>query len=89
MSEADSRPFELLWSAYDLAARVNELAEELHGIFSGAPDPPIFVGVLKGSTTFMADLIRAARFDLKVDFMAISSYRSSVAQSGVVRIVKD
>jgi hypoxanthine phosphoribosyltransferase len=82
-------PYEMLWSAEDLARRVRQLAEDLEGIFAGAEEPPVFVGLLKGSSMFMADLIRAARFDLAVDFMAISSYRSAGAQSGVVRIVKD
>ncbi len=53
------------------------------------PEPPVFVGVLRGAAIFLADLIRAASIDIVTDFMSISSYNASGAQSGVVRIVKD
>jgi hypoxanthine phosphoribosyltransferase len=45
--------------------------------------------VLKGSTLFLADLVRAMDMDLEVDFMSISSYSDSSGHSGVVRIIKD
>lgn len=34
---------------------------------------PLLVGVLKGSFVFMADLVRALRFPLEVDFIRLSS----------------
>jgi hypoxanthine phosphoribosyltransferase len=45
--------------------------------------------VLKGAFIFLADLARAIRLPLEVDFMAVSSYGASTRSSGVVRIVKD
>lgn len=50
---------------------------------------PIFIGILKGSFIFMADLIRAAKIDCEVDFMGVASYGSSKHGSGVVRLLKD
>ena len=47
------------------------------------------LGVLKGSFVFMADLIRAITVPCEVEFMAVSSYRSGVKSSGVVKIIKD
>lgn len=47
------------------------------------------IGILKGSVVFLADLIRAISLPLKMDFMAVSSYGTSTATSGVVRILKD
>jgi hypoxanthine phosphoribosyltransferase len=76
-------------SAGEIADRVGSLGGELRDLYRGSPDPPILVGVLKGSTLFLADLVRAMGIDAEVDFMAISSYSAASGQSGVVRIVKD
>ncbi|HEX2049978.1 MAG TPA: hypoxanthine phosphoribosyltransferase [Actinomycetota bacterium] len=72
-----------------LAARVAELGARLSADYAGAARPPVFVGVLKGSALFLADLARALTIDAAFDFIAISSYADSGPQSGVVRIVKD
>ncbi|GAV31360.1 hypoxanthine-guanine phosphoribosyltransferase [Coriobacteriaceae bacterium EMTCatB1] len=45
----------------------------------------VLVSLLRGSLVFLADLCRHVQLDLKLDFMAISSYGSGEA----VRIVKD
>jgi hypoxanthine phosphoribosyltransferase len=50
---------------------------------------PIFIGILKGSFIFMADLIRAADIECEVDFMGVASYGSSKRSTGVVRLLKD
>ena len=78
---------EVLVTAALLAQRIDELGAELRGLVAPASEPPILISVLKGSTFFLADLVRATGIDLIVDFMAISSYRGS--GSGVVKIVKD
>ena len=77
---------EMLIDGRALASRVAEMAAELDGIY-GAGDPPVLVAVLKGSTMFLSDLIRAMRSDVVVDFMSISAYQGG--GGGVVRIVKD
>ncbi|MHB8295101.1 MAG: hypoxanthine phosphoribosyltransferase [Acidimicrobiales bacterium] len=70
-----------------LADRVVELGEQLTADYEGLR--PLLVGVLKGAFVFMADLSRAIKLPLDVDFMAVSSYGSATKTSGVVRIVKD
>ena len=50
---------------------------------------PIFIGILKGSFIFMADLIRAADIDCEIDFMGVASYGGAKQGSGVVRLLKD
>jgi hypoxanthine phosphoribosyltransferase len=45
------------------------------------------VGVLKGVTCFMADLMRHTALPLSIDFMTISSYEGD--RTGAVRIVQD
>jgi hypoxanthine phosphoribosyltransferase len=83
-------PAELLISRAQLAERIEALAEEIKGSLQSRPFPPVFVGVLKGSTPFLADLLRNLDADVMVDFMSISSYgQQRGSQSGVVRIYKD
>jgi len=79
---------EILITREQLATACAELGEELSQIFEGS-EPPIMVGVLKGSTLFLADLVRAMSIDVAVDFMAISSYEAGASQPTVVRILKD
>ncbi|MFN2586562.1 MAG: hypoxanthine phosphoribosyltransferase [Actinomycetota bacterium] len=81
--------FHVLISEADLRSRVRTLGEELATIYRGSPDPPVLVGVLKGSVLFLADLVRALPVHAEVDFMSISSYGGGALQSGVVRIEKD
>jgi hypoxanthine phosphoribosyltransferase len=81
--------FDVLASAADVSRRVDELAGELNAVYSANDDPPVLVGVLKGSVMFLADLVRALGLHVEVDFMSISSYAAEGRQSGVVRIEKD
>lgn len=77
----------ILLSEDQIALRVEELA---HAIEDDFPEGNlIFVGVLKGSIMFVADLMRAMKVDVSMDFMAVSSYGMSSETSGVVRILKD
>ncbi len=78
---------EVLVGREELAARVNELAEQISRDYEG--DELLLVGVLKGAVFFMADLARRLTVPCTLDFMAVSSYGSSTDSSGVVRILKD
>jgi hypoxanthine phosphoribosyltransferase len=79
---------EVLISQDDLKRRVAELGREISDHYRDADSMPILVSVLKGSSIFLADLIRALDIDVRIDFMSISSYGDG-SSSGVVRIVKD
>jgi hypoxanthine phosphoribosyltransferase len=70
-----------------IRARIAELGAQISADY--ADDPPLLVCVLKGAFIFLADLARAIRLPIEVDFMAVSSYGASTRSSGVVRIVKD
>ena len=78
----------LLFSEADIQQRVHALGAALTATYSGA-DELVAVGILKGSTPFLADLVRAVKLDVAVDFMAISSYAEDRSRAGTVRIVKD
>jgi hypoxanthine phosphoribosyltransferase len=78
---------EVLVGAEALAARIDELGEQLSADYAGRD--LLLVGVLKGAVFFMADLVRRITVPCEIDFMAVSSYGSSTDSSGVVRILKD
>jgi len=70
----------------EIERRVLSLAEEVERAF---PEGEILVvGLLKGSFVFLADLVRAFRRTVLVDFMAVSSY-AGTESTGVVRVKKD
>ncbi len=49
----------------------------------------IVVGILKGASVFMSDLIRKIDKHIEIDYMVVSSYGNSTESSGVVKILKD
>jgi len=70
-----------------IAKRVKELGEMITKDYKGKN---LFViGILRGASVFMSDLIREIKLPLEIDFMAVSSYGVSTKSSGVVRIAKD
>ena len=78
---------EVLFSAEEIAARVIELGKQITAEYSGKE--LILVGVLKGSSVFHADLMRAIDLPLAIDFMAVSSYKDGTQSTGDVEILKD
>src|SRR5258708_20477869 len=78
---------EILITTGQLQARVGELAAQIDADY--ADRELLLVGVLKGAVMVMADLARAMRLPVEMDWMAVSSYGSGTKSSGVVRILKD
>ena len=76
---------EVLISASQIERRLNELGVEISRDYAGKE--VLLVGVLKGVTCFMADLMRHISLPLSIDFMTISSYEDD--RSGAVRITQD
>ena len=70
-----------------IADKVAELAARIDADYAGRE--VLLVGVLKGAVMVMADLARALRVPVSMEFMAVSSYGSGTSSSGVVRILKD
>ncbi len=79
----------ILLTKDSIAARVSELATRIEREYRG--QELIVTGILKGASIFMADLVRAigSTVDVRMDFMAVSSYGDSSTSSGIVKIVKD
>jgi hypoxanthine phosphoribosyltransferase len=77
----------VLITAEELETRMAELAAEIDRDYAGRE--LLLVGVLNGAVMVMADLSRALKSQIRMDWMAISSYGSGTQSSGVVRILKD
>ena len=77
----------VLISEEQLEKKVSEIAEQISKDYEGKN--PVFIGVLKGSFVFMADLMRKINIYCDIDFMAVSSYGNKSETTGAVRIAKD
>lgn len=78
---------ETMISEDQLKAKVQELGKQIEKDFAG--QELLVVGILKGASVFVADLIRNIDLDVNIDFMSVSSYGSSTESSGTVKILKD
>jgi hypoxanthine phosphoribosyltransferase len=77
----------ILITSEEINARVRELGQQITNDYAG--QDILMIGVLRGAVVFMADLLRAIKRPIDIDFIATTSYGTSTASSGVVRIVKD
>ena len=78
----------ILLSEEDLKKTIERLAEEIDRDYINEENV-VLIGVLKGSVTFMTDLMRAMKIPAKIDFMKVSSYGDSTTSSGNVNIMLD
>ena len=86
-SEMEQDILKVLVTEEELKARVAEMGAELYEKFEGKN--PIFLGVLKGSFVFIADLMRACQLKSDIEFIAVSSYANATESSGRVNIKYD
>jgi hypoxanthine phosphoribosyltransferase len=79
----------ILFTEEQVAARVAEVARDIGEKYRDRDLK--LIGVLKGSVFFLTALARALDIPVKIDFLAISSFRgrSSSEARGMVRIEKD
>jgi len=80
-------PLEILITAEQIAARVQQLGKEISADYEGKTVH--LVCVLKGAYTFLADLARAMEVPVTLDFLAVSSYGKGKTSSGEVQLTKD
>lgn len=74
-------------SEEEIKAKVAELGKKIEEDFEG--QDLLVVGILKGASVFVSDLIRNINLDVNIDFMSVSSYGNSTESSGSVKILKD
>ncbi len=77
----------VLLTEEQIQTRVKEMGEAITEKFEGLE--PVFLGILKGSYVFMADILRHVNLKCSMDFMSVSSYGSGSVSSGAVKITKD
>jgi hypoxanthine phosphoribosyltransferase len=77
----------VLMTTEQIQDTIKDLAAQIDRDYEGKD--VLLVAVLKGAVMVMADLSRALRSHVTLDFMAVSSYGSGTQSSGVVRILKD
>lgn len=78
---------EVVLDSEQISERVRSLGEQISREYEGKPLH--LISILKGSTFFLADLLRAITVPVTVDFISISSYGQATEATGVVKIVKD
>jgi hypoxanthine phosphoribosyltransferase len=71
----------------DMKRRIEELGRQIASDYAGKD--LILVGILKGAFAFYADLARAIRTPLHVDFLIVTSYGAKAKTSGKVKMVTD
>ena len=86
-SMMDQDMLKVLYSEEQIRTRVREMGDALYEQFKDRN--PLFLGVLKGSFIFMADIVRACQIKSDIEFIAVSSYQNGTSSSGVVQITHD
>lgn len=77
----------VMFSQEEIEAKVIELAKQIEKDYKG--QDLLLVGILKGASVFVADLMRKIDLNVNIDFMRVSSYGSGTVSSGTVKILKD
>lgn len=82
----------VLFTEDEIAAKVAEMGAQItddYAQFVERGEEIELVGLLRGSVVFMADLARAIKLPVRMDYMCVSSYGNGAQSSGMVRITKD
>ena len=70
-----------------MRSRIRELGRQISADYAGKD--LVLVGVLKGAYAFFADLARAIRIPVQVDFIVVMSYGTRTKTSGKVKLVTE
>ena len=70
-----------------MRTRIKELGKQIMEDY--AHKDLVLVGVLKGAYAFYADLARAIRIPMRVDFIVVRSYSGGTKTTGKVKLVSD
>jgi hypoxanthine phosphoribosyltransferase len=70
-----------------MRSRIRELGRQISADYAGKD--LVLVGVLKGAYAFFADLARAIRIPVQIDFIIVTSYGTQAKTSGKVKLVTE
>lgn len=79
---------EIVLTKEEIQEAIQTIADKLNRKFKNQNSIPVFLGVLKGAMPFFQDLVKKCKFDMKVDYIQVSSY-SGTSTTGVIHLVKD
>lgn len=80
---------EVMISKEEIAKKVAELGEKINKKYKDSGEL-VLIALLRGSVIFMADIARELKLEnVRLDFMTVSSYGSSMTSSRDVKIKKD
>jgi hypoxanthine phosphoribosyltransferase len=71
----------------EVRTRIRELGRQI--TLDYAQKDLVLIGILKGAFAFYADLARAIRLPLRVDFLVVSSYSKKAMQSANIKILTE
>ena len=71
----------------EMRTRIRELGRQITADY--ADKDLVLVGILKGAYAFYADLARALRIPMRVDFLVVTSYGTKATPTGKVKMVTD
>lgn len=78
---------EVMITEEEIEAKAREIGQRITEDYAG--EEIVLVGILRGAVVWMTELMKNIDLDVKIDFMACSSYGASTKSSGVVKINKD
>ena len=70
-----------------MRSRIRELGRQISADYAGKD--LVLVGVLKGAYAFFADLARAIRIPVQVDFIIVTSYGTRAKTAGKVKLMTE
>lgn len=80
-------PLRLARRREEIAERVAALGREIAERYAG--EDLVLVGILKGATVFLADLVRATPLPLRLDFLALRPIDPAARHGGPPALTKD
>jgi len=80
--------FKIFIRSAEIHKMIVKMAAEIDAHYP-ASEELVCVGVLKGAWIFHADLVRAMKRPVTIDFIRAASYGHGTSSSGTVRIMKD
>src|SRR5574338_299676 len=70
-----------------MRSRIRDLGRQISADYAGKD--LILIGVLKGAYAFFADLARAIRIPVRIDFIIVTSYGTQAKTSGKVKLMTE
>ena len=85
--EYESKIKSVLISEEEIKNAIARAGKYIDDLYDGRPI--LIVSILKGAFIFMADVLRAVKSPVEIDFMVAKSYYSGTVSSGMVQITLD